>query len=315
MSQFDPKKILVIKHGSLGDIVFALEPILAIQKKFNNTVIDLVTEEKFIPFFKKMNMFHQFLIDNRKGLFATLSLINKIVFGKYDLLIDLQNSKRTNLYHFFIKIFSKTKINGSRSNAHERYIIPSQGSESPTQGLLNQLQLLGIEEINANFSWLENNHEGLDFENKNMVMVIPGVSQSGKYKQWAPNKFQELCSFLEEKGFHICLVGTNHDADAIKPILNNCKNIINLIDKSPPDVIYSAACKCKFIISNDTGPGHIAALSGVNTLWLALDNPITKANLSFRQNSHLVLKNSMEDLTVDEVTDYISNNKLLDKVD
>ncbi len=84
MSQSNPKKILVIKHGSLGDIVFALEPILAIQKKFNNTVIDLVTEEKFIPFFKKMNMFHQFLIDNRKGFFATCGLINKIIFGKYD---------------------------------------------------------------------------------------------------------------------------------------------------------------------------------------------------------------------------------------
>ncbi len=314
MSQLNPKKILVIKHGSLGDIIFALEPILAIQKKFNNTVIDLVTEEKFIPFFKKMNIFNQFLIDNRQGFFSTLGLINKIVFGKYDLLIDLQNSKRTNLYHFFIKIFSKAKINGSRSNAHERYIIPPQGTESPTQGLLNQLQLLGIDQINPNFSWLENNHDDLDFDNKDVVMVIPGVSQSGKYKQWPPNKFQEICSNLEAKGFHICLVGTKHDADATQPILNHCTNIINLIDKSPPDVIYSAACKCKLIISNDTGPGHIAALSKVNTLWLALDNPITKANLSFRKNSHLVLKKSMEDLSADEVKDCISNNKLLDKV-
>ena len=314
MNQFNPKKILVIKHGSLGDIVFALEPILAIQKKFNNTVIDLVTEEKFIPFFKKMNMFHQFLIDNRKGFFATCGLINKIIFGKYDLVIDLQNSKRTNLYHFFINIFSKAKINGSRSNVHERYIIPPQGTESPTQGLLNQLQLLGIEEINPNFSWLENNHHDLDFDKKDIVMVIPGVSQSGKYKQWAPNKFQEICSFLEAKGFHICLVGTKHDIDAIKPILDNCTNIINLIDKSPPDVIYSVAYKCKLIISNDTGPGHIASLSRVNTLWLALDNPITKANLSFRKNSHLVLKSSMEDLSVNEVKDFLSNNKLIDKV-
>ena len=314
MSQFNPKKILVIKHGSLGDIVFALEPILAIQKKFNNAVIDLVTEEKFIPFFKKMNMFHQFLIDNRKGFFATCGLINKIIFGKYDLVIDLQNSKRTNMYHFFINIFSKAKINGSRSNVHERYIIPPQGTESPTQGLLNQLQLLGIEEINPNFSWLENNHHDLDFDKKDIVMVIPGVSQSGKYKQWAPNKFQEICSFLEAKGFHICLVGTKHDNDAIKPILDNCTNIINLIDKSPPDVIYSVANKCKLIISNDTGPGHIASLSTVNTLWLALDNPITKANLSFRKNSHLVLKSSMADLSVDEVKDFLSNNKLIDKV-
>ena len=314
MSQSNPKKILVIKHGSLGDIVFALEPILAIQKKFNNAVIDLVTEEKFIPFFKKMNMFHQFLIDNRKGFFATCGLINKIIFGKYDLVIDLQNSKRTNMYHFFINIFSKAKINGSRSNVHERYIIPLQGTESPTQGLLNQLQLLGIEEINPNFSWLENNHHDLDFNNKDVVLVIPGVSQSGKYKQWAPNKFQEICSFLEAKGFHICLVGTKHDNDAIKPILDNCTNIINLIDKSPPDVIYSVANKCKLIISNDTGPGHIASLSRVNTLWLALDNPITKANLSFRKNSHLVLKSSMADLSVDEVKDFLSNNKLIDKV-
>ena len=314
MNQINPKKILVIKHGSLGDIVFALEPILAIQKKFNNKVIDLVTEEKFIPFFKKMNMFHQFLIDNRKDFFATLGLIKKIIFGKYDIVIDLQNSKRTNLYHFFIKIFSKAKINGSRSNVHKRYIIPPQGTESPTQGLLKQLQLLGIEEINPNFSWLENNHHDLDFDKKDIVMVIPGVSQSGKYKQWAPNKFQEICSFLEAKGFHICLVGTKHDIDAIKPILDNCTNIINLIDKSPPDVIYSVAYKCKLIISNDTGPGHIASLSRVNTLWLALDNPITKANLSFRKNSHLVLKSSMADLSVDEVKDFLSNNKLINKV-
>ena len=190
MSQFNPKKILVIKHGSLGDIVFALEAILAIHKKFNNTIIDLVTEEKFIPFFKKMNMFHQFLIDNRKGFFATCGLINKIIFGKYDLVIDLQNSKRTNMYHFFINIFSKAKINGSRNNVHERYIIPPQGTESPTQGLLNQLQLLGIEEINPNFSWLENNHHDLDFDKNKQVNLKIYKAESEDGETWG--NIQEL---------------------------------------------------------------------------------------------------------------------------
>jgi len=79
------------------------------------------------------------LIDNRGGLFLTLSLIIKVINGKYDLIIDLQNSKRTNLYHFFIRIFSKARINGSRSFVHDRYEIPFQGTESPTQGLFNQL--------------------------------------------------------------------------------------------------------------------------------------------------------------------------------
>ena len=315
MSPLNLKKILLIKHGSLGDIVFALEPILAIHKKFNNSVIDLLTQDKFISFFKKIKMFDQFLIDNRKGFLSSLLLIGKIINGKYDLIIDLQNSKRTNFYHFFIKIFSSTRINGSRSFVHDRYVIPVQGKESPTQGLYNQLKLLDIDQSDLDFSWLVSHKEDQSIEDKQVVLVIPGVSKSGRTKQWSPSKYQQLCSFLESRGYHICLVGTKHDASSFQPILDDCKNIINLIDKSPPEIIYSIAKKSQLIISNDTGPGHIAALSKVSTLWLALDNSTTKANLSFRENSHLLLKNKMEELSVDEVKDYIVKNKLLDKLE
>ena len=314
MSPFNPKKILLIKHGSLGDIVFALEPILSIHKQFNNSFIDLVTEEKFIPFFKKIKMFDQFLIDNRAGFLPSFSLIRKIIKGKYDLIIDLQNSKRTNFYHFFTKIFSRSRINGSRSFVHDRYTIPAQGKESPTQGLYNQLKLLDINQSDPDLSWVVSDKENQSIENKDIVLVIPGVSKSGHAKQWSPNKYQQLCSFLESKGYYICLVGTKHDASSFQPILNGCKNIINLIDRSPPEIIYTVASKSKLIISNDTGPVHIAALSKNNTLWLALNNNVTKANLSFRQNSYLLLKDSMEDLSVNEVNDYIIKNKLLDKV-
>ena len=314
MSLLNPKKILLIKHGSLGDIVFALEPILSIHKKFNNSVIDLVTEEKFIPFFKKIKMFDQILVDNRVGFFSSLVLIRKIINGKYDLIIDLQNSKRTNFYHFFTKIFSRSRINGSRSFVHDRYIIPVQGKESPTQGLYNQLKLLGIDKSDPDFSWLLSDKKNQSFENKQIVLVIPGVSKSGSAKQWSPSKYQQLCSILESKGYHICLVGTKHDVLSFQPIIDGCKNIINLIDKSPPEIIYTVASKSELIISNDTGPGHIAALSKVNTLWLALDNSVTKANLSFRQNSYLLLKDNMKNLSVNEVKDCIIKNKLLDKV-
>ena len=44
MSPLNPKKILLIKHGSLGDIVFALEPILSIQKKFNKSVCSNIAD-------------------------------------------------------------------------------------------------------------------------------------------------------------------------------------------------------------------------------------------------------------------------------
>ncbi len=314
MSPSNSKKILLIKHGSLGDIVFALEPILAIQKSFSNSVIDLLTEEKFIPIFKKIKMFNQFFIDNRGVLFSSFYIICKIISLKYDLIIDLQNSKRTNLYHLFIRIFSSARINGSRSFVHKRYTMPPQGTESPTEGLFNQLKLLNIDKIDPNFSWLETEINDVNFDNKEVVLVIPGVSKSGQYKQWAPLKYKQICSFLESKGYYICLVGTKYDADSFQPILDNCKKIINLIDKSPPEIIYSVACKSKLVISNDTGPGHIAALSNVNILWLALNNRVTKSNLSYKKNNFLLLKNKMEELSVDEVKDYIIKQNLLDKV-
>ena len=197
---------------------------------------------------------------------------------------------------------------------HDRYIIPVQGKESPTQGLYNQLKLLDIYKSDHDFSWLLSDKEDQSIEHKDVILVIPGVSKSGRAKQWSPNKYQQLCSFLESKGYFICLVGTKYDASSFQPILDDCKNIINLIDKSPPEIIYSVATKSQLIISNDTGPGHIAALSKVNTLWLALDNNVTKSNLGFGKNSHLLLKNKMEDLRVNEALDYIVKNKLLDKV-
>ena len=62
--------------------------------------------------------------------------------------------------------------------------------------------------------------------------------------------------------------------------------VINKIDLSPPEVVYSIALKSKLILTNDTGPGHIAALSNNNTLWIANENSVTKANILNTKNSY-----------------------------
>ena len=49
-SQFN--KILVVKHGSLGDIAFSLNAMASIKKNFSNSNIDLLTEGKYINFLK-----------------------------------------------------------------------------------------------------------------------------------------------------------------------------------------------------------------------------------------------------------------------
>ena len=303
--------ILVVKHGSLGDIAFSLLAMATIRRYFNTSNIDLLTESKYANFLKKSDNFDSIIQDSRKGILNTLRVIHKIYSKKYDLIIDLQNSKRTNYYWLFLKFFSNTKINGSRSNCDIRYTIPFQGTESPQKGLYNQLKLLGINEISDDLGWLLTNTDKISEEK--LIMFIPGVSKSGKYKQWSSQNFAELATILENKRFKICVVGQDSDREITDMIKKNCKNIIDLTGKSPPEVIYSIAKKSHLVVSNDTGPGHIAALSKTNILFLAVNNIISKSNLSEYKNAFKILSESMDKISVDDVLKYLNENKLINK--
>ena len=304
-------KILVVKHGSLGDIAFSLLAMASIKQFFSNATIDLLTEEKYINFLKNSNYFSSIFKDNRKGIIDSLKVIFKINQNKYDLIIDLQNSKRTNNYWLLLKFISKVRINGSRSNSNIQYVIPPQGTESPQQGLYNQLKLIGIKKINQNIDWLSKDISSINRDK--VILLIPCVSKSGKHKQWSLDNFATLASSLEKKGYRICIIGQKSDKETLATISNACQNIIDLIDKSPPEIIYSVAKKSNFIISNDTGPGHIAALSNSPILFLAKDNVISKSNLSEYKNAYTILTDTMDSISVKKVLDFLHDSKLINK--
>ena len=311
MSNNQFKNILVIKHGSLGDIAFSLLAMASIKKKFINSRIDLVTEKKFQKFLNKSNYFENIITDNRSGILESFKIIIKIKQNNYDLIIDLQNSKRTNLYWLFLKLISKIKINGSRSNCDFQYIIPPQGSESPQRGLYNQLKLLGVKEISHNIEWLSSNIEYI--QSDKLILIIPSVSKSGKNKQWSPYQFGKLSRSLEDIGYRICIVGQDSDRETMNVIINSCKKVIDLTGKSPPEIIYSVAKKSSLIISNDTGPGHIAALSQIPILFLGIDNVVSKSNLSAYKNGYQILTESMDSLSFERVMEFLYEKNLIAK--
>ena len=94
-------------------------------------------------------------------------------------------------------------------------------------------------------------------------------------------------------------------------ILNKCNNVINKIDSSPPEVIYSIALKSSLIISNDTGPAHIASLANNNMIWLLNDNNVSKANINKSKRNHRIMSTSVKNISSKEVIEYIEKNELL----
>jgi len=305
------KKILVIKHGSLGDIIFALPSMISIRKKYPEALIHLLTEEKYVSLLMKPNIFDKIIIDNRKDFFfKSIIDVFKLLRMEYDTVIDLQNSKRTSIYNLVFRLFSKSSVCSSRPFAHFRYKIPSQGKEAVRIGLSNQLNLLNIiTDENLNYNWLKVDMK--DEITQPNVLIIPGISKNNEHKQWDPEGFADIAQYCESKKFTICVVGTKQDLSSAEVILNKCNNVKNKIDSSPPEVIYSIALKSSLIISNDTGPAHIASLANSNMIWLLNDNNVSKANINKSKRNHRIMSTSVKNISSKKVIEYIEKNELL----
>ena len=303
--------ILVIKHGALGDFVMASGAMKSIRKHFVKDNILLLTEEKNINFFKTIPYFNSIKKDNRKSIFFSIFTILNIIFSqKIDLVIDLQNSSRTQIYHFFIRKFTKVKISSSRNHSHYRYIIPKQGDEHVIQGLNNQLTLLGLKNFeDPDLSWMIKNFNKK--AKKKYIILIPGASKTGSYKKWPEDRYAKLSNHFIENGFDIYLTGSNEDMKTMNLIKASCPLAKIKIDESRIENFLELCQNASFIVANDTGPTHIAALSNRPLFWIAIDNSISKACQPFGKRVIPILSKNILEIDPKKVIEKINSVKLL----
>ena len=93
--------ILIIKHGSLGDIAQACGAIQDIYENHNNDQIYLLTTKPYFELFKKNPYLTDVILDKRLSRFNLIylySLMRRIKKLKISKVYDLQNSSRTGFY-------------------------------------------------------------------------------------------------------------------------------------------------------------------------------------------------------------------------
>jgi len=302
--------ILVIKHGALGDFVMASGAMKSIRNKYPNEKIILLTENINIKFFHSIPYFNILEVDNRGSIFFSLLKIFKLIFEhKIDLVIDLQNSSRTQFYHFFIKKFSKVKISSSRKYSHYRYFIPPQGYEHVITGLNKQLSLIGFKTFeNPDLNWMiKNPHKILK---KKYIILIPGASHNGSYKKWSEDSYADLSNYFIKQGFDIYLTGSKQDIKTIELIQEKCPAAINKINESKIENFLELCVNSSFIVANDTGPTHIAALSNRPLFWIAIDNPISISCQPFGEKIIPILSENLIDIKSPDVINIIQTSDL-----
>lgn len=259
------ENILIIKHGSFGDIIRSSGIIECIKSHHKNSKLFLLTSSPYKNLMLKNPIIDKVLIDDRKSLFHFfyhLNLIREIHKYSFKLIYDLQNSQRTQIYkNLFLPNYKWISTNRER---HE---------VSGIQGLVEMLhknKLPTKKALNPKLNWMTNNISQLLAKkkiNNNFILIMPGSSIKHKEKRWP--YYPELINLLLNKKYQVATVLGPDELELEKKIPGI---IFKNLDWGDLGGIINAS---SFVVSNDTGPIHIASCMKKN--GLVIFGPTTSA--------------------------------------
>ena len=304
--------ILIIKHGSLGDLIQANGAIKDIKDFYSNRKVFLLTSKPYSLFMSECPYIDGVIIDKRLPRWNLFFLYNlKKLLSKYNFskVFDLQNSSRTKFYKNFI-------IKNADWCSSETTLEPGQKKkdfdEYPVLDRMEvQLKKSGIPTKyvkNVDLGWAQEDLSNVtqQFTNRDYILLFPFCSKKHQNKKWP--FFKDLISRIRRdyKNKYSVLIAPG--PDEIKEAKQlNAKIIMNGEKPINIKMLISLVNDAKFIISNDTGPAHIA--SHLNKKGLALFGSHTSAKKVSIENSNfkaLSVKN-LADLNVDTVIGEIKN--------
>ena len=297
--------ILIIKHGALGDLIQVTSSLKSIRHKYPESKITLLTDIKFKFFSDRIIFVDEIIYENRPSFLRIdkwLTIISKITVRNFNIVFDLQNSDRTSVYHFFLRLFnSKIIWSGNRRGGRFKYHPKNFESIPIKDRIKNQLALMNIEIYDKpDINWMMNK-DIINLPNNKFVILLPGSSPEHKHKRWPAEKFAELANYLKEKNIDSIVLGQSHsEGEELKKIKLLAPNIIDFSDQDL-DCLATTASKAIGAIGNDTGPTFIAAAAGCPITWLLSSHTNPSITQLLGSKVNILKKDNISDITTDEV--------------
>jgi len=305
--------ILVIKHGSLGDIAQACGAIQDISENHPQDQIHILTTKPYFELFKKNPLVHSVILDKRLSRFNLIYLyllmrtLKKLKIKK---VYDLQNSSRTKFYKNIL--FPKANFNtwSSSETTLPNNISKEEFDKNPVLDRFDhQLKTSGIKTkhtMKPNFSWAVTKIDNIkqEFNLDKYIVLFPFCSAHLTHKKWP--HYNELIELINNKyGEQIKVVVAPGPSE-----IDDAKNIkaVSVLDKGKALDISQLASLIKessFVIANDTGPAHISSHLGAKGLTL-FGKHTTAYKVSIeRENFKAIQVDDLEKLSAAKVLEKI----------
>ena len=268
--------ILIIKHGSLGDIAQACGAIQDISENHRADQIHILTTKPYFELFKKNPFIHNVILDKRLSrfnliyLYLLMKTLKKLNIQK---VYDLQNSSRTRFYKNILLPKSNHNKWSSSETTLPTNISKEEFDKNPVLNRFeHQLKTSSLNTLNVmkpDFSWSCTNIDNIKNDNKlkEYIVLFPFCSAHLDIKKWP--YYNELIKLIKNKfndRYKIVIAPGPSEISDAKNI-----NAILILDQNKALNISQLSTLIKessFVIANDTGPAHMSAHLGVKGLTL-----------------------------------------------
>ena len=268
--------ILIIKHGSLGDIAQASGAIQDISEFHKDDDIYLLTTYPYFELFKNNPYLKAVILDKRLSrfnliyLFTLMRVIKKYKFKK---VFDLQNSSRTNFYKRVLFPNADHLIWSSSDTTLPKDKSKKEFDKNPVLiRFKHQLETSGIKTnrvMTPDFNWACTNINKIkkEYDLKKYIILFPFCSPHLIIKKWPHyNKFIELVKNKYNDEYKVLIAPGPLEIPMTKDI--NAVTVLNEQKALNISELASLIKDSSYVVANDTGPAHMAAHLGVKGLTL-----------------------------------------------
>ena len=268
--------ILIIKHGSLGDIAQASGAIQDISENHKEDEVYLLTTKPYFDLFKKNPYLTDIILDKRLSRFNLIylySFMRKIKKLNFTKVYDLQNSSRTAFYKKIL--FPSSNLNkwSSSETTLPQDQLKTEFDKKPILDRFNhQLKTSGLNTKHTmmpDFSWSCTDISEINsaYDLKKYIILFPFCSPHLTLKKWP--YYNELIRIIKDKykdEYKILVAPADNEINDAKEVDALCildnEKALNISQLS------SLIKNSSFVVANDTGPAHIAAHLNVKGLTL-----------------------------------------------
>ncbi len=308
--------ILIIKHGSLGDIAQASGAIQDISENHKNDHIYILTTKPYLEVFKKNPFIHEVIIDKRLpryNLIYLYFLMRELKKHSFSKVFDLQNSSRTNFYkNILFPKADKETWSSSITTLPEVLNKKEFDKHSVLDRFNHQLQTSGLKTshtLNPDFSWAcsEISEIKNKFKLDKFILLFPFCSSHLHIKKWP--YYNDLIKIILDKfgnNYKIVTAPGPSEINDAKEI--NALALLNNGKALDISQLTSIIKDSSFVIANDTGPAHIAAHVGAKGLTL-FGKHTTAYKVSIeRENFKAIEVTDLNNLSAEKVFERLSNS-------